>query len=383
MGTALPQAKYLIYANISVPNGSVEEEDIIGAIFGQLEGLLGRDLDLRELQDKGKIGRILVQVKNKNNGVYGKIIIPSNLDRIETSIIAAALEIVDRVGPFPAKVTIEKIVDTREEKRRRIVERAIQLLRNLEKKQADSRELILKVIEATKTAEVKEYGKDKLPAGPDVEKSDEVIIVEGRADVINLLRYGYRNAIAMGGIRIPETIIELARKKRTIAFLDGDRMGLQNLKELLKKCKIDYVAFAPQGKEVEDLTGREIEQALQNKVPVEKFLSAEKAKAEKKKPSELPAEVIEKVKEIIGSLEAIFFNEKWEELERVPVRDMIERLQQRGNVHAIVFDGIVTQRVLDAATQRGVKLIVAARIGSLSRKVRGIKILSYEDLQLA
>jgi DNA primase len=77
----------------------------------------------------------------------------------------------------------------------------------------DSQELADEVTAAVRVMEIQSYGRERLPAGPAVEESDEVMIVEGRADVINLLKYGFKNAIAMNGTSVPETIKELSKKK--------------------------------------------------------------------------------------------------------------------------------------------------------------------------
>jgi len=63
--------KYLVHANF-VAEGRLEKPDVIGAIFGQTEGLLGSDLEMRELQKEGKIGRIDVDVKYEDSKTLGK-----------------------------------------------------------------------------------------------------------------------------------------------------------------------------------------------------------------------------------------------------------------------------------------------------------------------
>ena len=278
--------KYIIKALVEV-DGPVDEHDIIGAIFGQTEGLLGDQFDLRELQDKNRIGRMIVKLQRRGNKVVGELLVPSNLDRAETALVAALLESVDRVGPYPAKIEVTSIIDVRKEKIKKIIERAKEILRQWREESIDIREILREISESSKKMEVIEYGPEKLPAGPGVDKSDTVIIVEGRADVINLLRYGYDNVIALGGAKpkIPETIKKLAEKKVAIAFVDGDRGGTMILKNLLTQADIAYVARAPPGKEVEELTGKEIAKALSNLQPAskvkEELLKAEKmAKAE-------------------------------------------------------------------------------------------------------
>jgi len=264
--------KYIIYAEL-VADGYVEKNDIIGAIFGQTEGLLGGDLDLRDLQKSGRIGRIDVEVINNNDGKsYAKIILPSSLDRVETAIIAATLETIDKVGPCSAKLEVKDIKDIRLEKRQYITNRAKELLEILMDSMVDIHDISEEIREYIRTREIVEYGEEKLPAGPNIDSSDSIIIVEGRADVLNLLRCGIKNVIAVGGVSIPKTIVELSKKKITTIFIDGDRGGELILRESLQRCDIDYIARAPKGKEVEELSKKEVLKYLKLKVPVEQYL---------------------------------------------------------------------------------------------------------------
>ena len=267
--TYIDTVKYLVKANFEI-DGIVEKPDIVGAIFGQTEGLLGDELDLRELQKNGRIGRIEVNVTMRGGKSFGNILIPSSLDMVETSILAASLEIVDRVGPCEARINTEKIEDTRNLKRKMLLERAKALLKNVIVDEIpESKELAEMVRAEVKIAEVGTIGEDKLPCGPEVEKAEAIIIVEGRADVVNLLRNGIKNAVAIGGANVGKTIIELSQKKDATLFLDGDRGGDIILREMLHAGSIDGVARAPAGKEVEELTRKEIIMALRRKVPTE------------------------------------------------------------------------------------------------------------------
>ncbi|MCQ4406647.1 MAG: DNA primase DnaG, partial [Sulfolobaceae archaeon] len=228
--------KYNIILKFEV-EGIVDRPDVIGAIFGQTENLFGEQMDLRELQEKGRIGRLLVNLTTKGGKTEGDIIVPSNVDRIETALLAAMIESVDKVGPYPAKFSLVKIEDIREEKKKKIIERAKEILEAWGKEETlDLKEVINEIIGSVKIGELIQYGPEKLPAGPDIEKDPNMIIVEGRADVINLLKYGYRNVIALEGAqgKIPETIKELSKQKKiVIAFLDGDHGGDLILRELL------------------------------------------------------------------------------------------------------------------------------------------------------
>ncbi|MBU2406456.1 MAG: DNA primase, partial [Nanoarchaeota archaeon] len=262
-------AKYIIHAQIQI-DGVVDRPDVIGAIFGQTEGLLGSELELRELQRNGKIGRIEVKLEVKAGKSDGEIIIPSSLDKTETAIIAASLETIQRIGPCNAKVKADGIEDVRISKRNYVIERAKELLKDLtEKVLPDSQEITDEVAYSVRMMEIKEYGKERLAAGPAIDDSDDIIIVEGRADVLNLLKHGIKNAIAVGGTSIPETVKELTKSKVVTAFVDGDRGGDLIIRELMQVGEIDFVTKAPDGKEVEELTKKEINIALRAKVAAE------------------------------------------------------------------------------------------------------------------
>ncbi len=273
--TYIDVVKYMVEAKFDVA-GLAEKPDIIGAIFGQTEGLLGGGLDLRELQKNGKIGRIEIDVSTAGNKTFGKLFLPSSLGRVETCILGATIESVDRVGPFETLFKINRIEDTRNEKRRKIINRAKELLKTLiTTEMPDSREISEQVEADVKSSVVTSYGPEALPAGPEIATSEEVIFVEGRADVINLLKNDITNCIAVGGATgtIPKTIIDLSKSKETVLFLDGDRGGDMILRGLSNVCEVDFVVRAPDGKEVEELTRKDIIKALRAKVPIDQALS--------------------------------------------------------------------------------------------------------------
>ena len=261
--------KYLIQIHLET-EGVVEKPDVVGAIFGQTEGLLGEDLDLRDLQRTGRVGRIDVQIVSRRGETTGEIFIASSLDRAETAILAASLETIDRVGPCVAHVRVECIEDIRVAKRKKIIERAKELLLDaFEEDAIDSQDLLDEVRESIRIEKVRMIGEERVPAGPNIEESDAIIIVEGRADVLNLLRYGIKNSVAVEGTNVPDIIVSLCEKKTATVFLDGDRGGELILRELLQIADIDFVAYPPRGKSVEDLSRKEIVKALRNKVPIE------------------------------------------------------------------------------------------------------------------
>lgn len=303
--------------------GVVEKPDVIGALFGQTEGLFGPELDLRELQKSGRIGRIEINLESKQDKTTGKISIPTSLDRVSTAIIAASIESINRVGPCKADVTLNKIEDTRDARRRLIIDRAKDVLRKWTvESMPGTDEIFREVSEMLRLQRVEKYGPEGLTAGPEISTAKKILVVEGRADVINLLRAGIQNTIAVEGAKIPQSIIKICNEREATAFLDGDRGGDLILKELQQVANIKYVARAPRGKEVEDLTFKEIEKALKNRVPIEKAqvpaaTAAPEAPrvAPAKKPKErrkklVPKQIVETSKELAGTLEALFLTKK-------------------------------------------------------------------------
>ena len=258
-------AKYLVHADITA-EGVVERSDVVGAVFGQTEGLLGDELDLRQLQDSAKVGRIDVEIDSENGQSFGQVTIATSLDQVETAILGAALETIDRVGPCRSTIEVRRIEDVRAARRREVVERAKTLLTEaFDDSMRSSRDLVEEVREAVRIEDVTAH--EGLPAGPNVADSDAIVVVEGRADVLTLLRYGIKNAVAVEGTDVPDAVADLSRERTVTAFLDGDRGGELILKELAQVGSVDHVAFAPEGRSVEDLARREVMAALREKVP--------------------------------------------------------------------------------------------------------------------
>src|SRR3989344_2260665 len=275
--TYINTVKYLVKIKFEI-DGIVDKPDIVGAIFGQSEGLLGDEMDLKELQKNGKLGRIEINFTTSMGRTKGEILVPSSMDMAETSLLAAGIESVDKVGPCEAKLEILDIEDTRNDKRKEIKDRAKEILKRLmDKNSPDTQSLSEEIRENARAADITEYGSDKLPAGPDVETNHELIVVEGRADVLNLLRNQIKNVIGMNGSNISQTIVELSKSKEITAFVDGDRGGSLNARKLAQIARIEYVAKAPDGKEVEELTRKEILQSLKRRVKAAEELSEERS----------------------------------------------------------------------------------------------------------
>lgn len=468
--------KYLIRARIQA-DGVIEKPDVVGAIFGQTEGLLGNELDLRDLQKSARIGRIEVEIDAKKGKSEGTIALPSSMDKVETAILGAALESIDRVGPCKAKITVTAVEDVRVVRRKAVIDRAKQILAQLVNESKDeSADLTEEVRAAVQVAEITSFGPERLPAGPNLEKSDAIIIVEGRNDVLNLLRHGIKNVVAVEGTNVPKSIQDKSRECVTTAFVDGDRGGELIVRELLQTCEIDFVARAPQTREVEEIPQKLIMKALKNKLPAEQFAemvgipykraeSSTKNKAFVEKAARAQEQAIDRlatgqgpIEEVVvrpmerrsgppggagaearpahppssaegearkvgffrrlrganesaeaepepaaeaaaaggpetagfrtrlealrGSLKAVFLDASGNEIQKdVAVRDLAETLRgAREGVDAIVFDGVVTQRLLDIAAERKIRAVVGAKLGNIVKRPEAVAVYSRADL---
>ena len=393
--------KYMIYANFRV-EGALEKPDVIGAIFGQTEGLLGSDLEMRELQKEGKIGRIEVELERKDKITSGVIKVPTALDQSETTLIAAAIETIEKIGPCDAQIEVERIEDVRGSKRDYIIERAKKLMVEISG-QTDSREISKTIKDSARTSDVKEYGEEKLPYGDLSEQ--ELIVVEGRADVLNLLRAGIKNVIAMNGTKLPEGIKKLSQEKDITLFVDGDRGGKLIIQNVLDNARIKYVVVAPDGKEVEELQGKEILMTLRRKMSVGEYLNSSRESSsrlgqtgeyssrasgsafsqksskepEMKEESDINDESIEKLKKIFnknkGTGKAILIDDSFEEIKSVSVKSLSGTLKKSGRkTFAIVIDGTANNMIISDAEETGIKIIVAKNFTTTDTK---IKLLSF------
>lgn len=425
-GEELTTTKYLIHAQINA-NGIVEKPDVVGAIFGQTEGLLSNDLDLRELQRTGRIGRIQVIIHSNGGRAKGEIVIPSSLDRIETVILAASLETINRVGPCEASIKILKVEDVRAVKRQQVVERAKEIYTSMMKNVSpESMKMIEEIRESMRIHEISEFGEERLPAGPSVHTSDAIIVVEGRSDVLNLLKYGIKNTVAVEGVNIPDTVADLTKKRTVTAFVDGDRGGELILKELLQVGDVDYVTRAPRGKEVEDLEKEEVMIALRDKAPLEQVIhnldfnldTQAKIQKNKENKKDKSKEYNDKnqnetnnnynkkhkeknnrykktkdkfnnyekndsrttlLKNILKNLEGTGNSELLDDslnlINETKVENLYDELKKNNeNVETIIFDGVISQRLVDISASKGIKNLVAFKSNKIIKKPEKLKI---------
>ncbi|MGA8709886.1 MAG: DNA primase DnaG [Thermoplasmata archaeon] len=434
-------AKYQIRARISA-EGVIDKPDVVGAVFGQTEGLLGDELDLRDLQKSGRIGRIEVEIDSRKGKSEGEILIPSSLDQVETAILASGLETVDRIGPCRAKIEVISVEDIRISKRQKVVERAKEILAHLqEESKGVGMDLTEAVRKAVQVEEITTYGPEHLPSGPNIDQADALIVVEGRSDVLNLLRCGIKNTIAVEGTSVPQTVKDLSRGKTVTVFTDGDRAGELILREMLQTMDIDFVARAPRGSEVEELTQKQLLKCLRNKIPLNQYLEmsgfestgatrepreergedaggrgerreerrderprdggGRREERERAPPARMAVPLpppppppppaaplspeLQHYFELLDGVEnqskSLFLGEGDVVVGEAPVKEMIEALANLTvPAKAVVFDGIVSQRLLDVAQEKGITTVVATRLGPVGKMPDKVRVFTKADL---
>ena len=377
--------KYLIKADIKV-NGTVQRKDIIGAIMGQTEGLLGDELELRKLQRTARVGHVDVETETKGGKVHGLILIPSSMDNVETAIIGSALETIDRIGPCQAKITVVEISDVRATKRTAVVDRAKELLLQLVNSgEAASKTVVEEVRSVLTVGTATNY--HGLTCGPNVESSDSLIIVEGRNDVINLLNCGVKNAISADGAGdIKQELIDLANGKQSVTLaIDGDRGGEMLFRQLHAILRVDFVAQAPRGQEWELLPQKTITKSLSMKVEVAKFEKkmAKEDNEDKKKhggsdkgewAEEMP-EVFEsevapaEIQEMFDHLDALGKNKAMFVLadgsfgEEMGAAAIAKTASSTEGVKILIINGPVNERLQEIASEASIETVIGTKPG--------------------
>ncbi|MEK6916229.1 MAG: toprim domain-containing protein, partial [Nanoarchaeota archaeon] len=296
---------------------------------------------------------------------------------------------------------VQKIEDVRITKRTYVIERAKELLKELtENVLPDSQEITEEVTSSVRMMEIREFGQDKLPAGPGLEESEEIIVVEGRADVLTLLKHGFKNVIALNGTSVPQEIIELGKSKILTVFVDGDRGGNLIVQELMSVTEVDFVAKAPDGKEVEELTKKEIHKALRSKVSAEQTkleFAPEPRKSEatsKTAPTKTTTRYLdsktpiteseketfsEMLEDLVGTRGAYVLDEKLNILGKVPISELNTTLKSLNTgVHAVIFDGEIEKELLAVAEKAKVNFLIGMD-NKVKVKSAKIVLMTVED----
>ena len=377
----MPQSgivKYHVKLSYEV-DGLVERADIIGAIFGQTEGLLGPEMNLNELQRVSKVGRIEVIAKSTSNTTNGNATIPMSTDIDTCALIAAGIESIDKVGPFDCKFTLDAIDDVRAAKKDDIVRRAKEIKQKWATKTVSEGETMLNDVHQGDSGKLSTYGPSKLTCSSGVFNSKWIILVEGRADVINLLRAGYDNVLAIEGAKIDESIKELCSEKDTVvAFIDGDRAGGFILKELKSVVTLDYELQADTGVEVEELTPQRLDEIYNLLLMKLKMVNLQpKLKTEDDKSiADIASKIFPNLNE---TLEAVALDGDQNEIFKVPISEVVSKLSSQSGIKYLLLDGIITKRLLEGAKNAGIECVIGHRVAKLSNS-DGMTLKTFADL---
>jgi hypothetical protein len=203
--------------------------------------------------------------------------------------------------------------------------------------------------------------------------------------------------------------------KTVTVFLDGDRGAEINLKHLSSKIKIDNVIRAPDGKEVEELTKKEIVASMKHYQKFEDFRLERKSAFENrdfprlsyrernfedggnykpfhaqkrqsnwqeqslqtKEKDEKFERLKENFKKLKGTMKAILVNKALKKLEEVEIQDLDEALDKRKRIYAVLLDGIITERLMEKAKKKKVEYLLGVQTKVSSSN--GIKIKVVRD----
>jgi len=383
--------KYLVIASLKI-DGTVQRKDVIGAIMGQTEGLLGDELELRKLQRTARVGHVDVEMESNKGKMSGTITIPSSMDNVETAIIGSALETIDRIGPCKAIIKVSEIQDVRKTKRNSVVDRAKELLLDLVASgEAASKTVIEEVRSVLTTQKLTVF--HGLTCGPNIESSDSLIIMEGRNDVANVINFGIKNAIACDGAgNMKQELIDLANSKGTvIAAIDGDRGGEMLLRELHGQMKVDFVAQAPVGQEWELLPQKTVTKRLSMKVPVAKVIARLEKSDDEGAPeassTDEAAEVPESVVELAEHLEGLENNQAvlvyvdGSKSEPIGPRKLESEANGADGAVAIVVNGPLSKRTLEIASEAAIQTILGTGEGKGYKKIGDVDSWVTADFQ--
>ena len=373
--------KYHVKLSFDV-DGLVERADIIGAIFGQTEGLLGPEMNLNELQRVSKVGRIEVTTTSTENTTNGNVLLPMSTDVDTCALISAAIESIDKVGPFDCSFKLDAIDDVRASKKEDIVRRAKEIKQKWSTKSVSEGDTMLKDVHESIAGKVTTYGPNKLPCSTGVFDSLWIILVEGRADILNLLRAGFDNALAINGATIDESIKEMCKsKKKIVAFLDGDRAGGMILQELKSVVNVDIELRADSGVEVEELTPQRVADILNDtNIEMKKLGTGSPTISEDDKSL---ATVISKIyPDLNETLESVALDDKDNQLFKIPISELVNKLSTQTGIKCLILDGIITQRLLDNAKTSGIGCIVGHRAAKLSN-LGDVKIKTFTELGIS
>ena len=221
--------------------------------------------------------------------------------------------------------------------------------------------------------------------------------------------------MAVEGTNIPKSIIDLCEKKTTTAFFDGDRGGELILRELLQVADIDYVAFSPRGKSVEDMTKKEVIKTLRNKVPVEYvrdqyFEDTAELPADLLRPSravsgsdegdrndifgrsgagqkkakesvpKIPVTIRDHMEDVKGRNVARFLNEDMAVIRETRSEEMEKAVETLdASAAGLVVDRTVDQKLLDRLVWKGLEYVAAKDFKGIIKRPLNIRLMKMSS----
>jgi DNA primase len=184
----------------------------------------------------------------------------------------------------------------------------------------------------------------------------------------------------MNGTKLPDEINELGKEKEITLYLDGDRGGKLIAQNVMENAKIKYIAVAPDGKEVEELTSKEILMNLRKRVPAEDFFKELKKRPAIKEISKVIPEVVlndenkaklrEISKDIEGTGKAILLDSALNELKDISAKSVSGSLKRTRGTAIIVIDGTATNAIIKASEEVDVKVIVAKNFQTTDTSIK-------------
>ena len=89
-----------------------------------------------------------------------------------------------------------------------------------------------------------------------------------------------------------------------------------------------------------------------------------------------------KYSELNESLEAIAMDSNNNELFKIPISELVPKITGQSGIKYLILDGIITQRLFDAAKNAGVECIVGHRIAKLAH-TDGVSLKIFRDLGIS
>ena len=144
---------------------------------------------------------------------------------------------------------------------------------------------------------------------------------------------------------------------------------------------IDYELRADEGIEVEELTPKRVDEILS---PVVKEINEGPKTPELKNEDDAPlSELCKKIfPDINESLEAVALSSEEKEVFKVAISELVGKLSGQSEIEYLILDGIITQRLLDAAKKAEIKYVIGHRVAKLTND-DGITLKTFTELGIA